>query len=76
MLEKIKDTLSEQFDIDRDSIGLDTNFKSLGADSIDLFELVMNIEEEYEVELPTEELSNIETVGDFVEFLKSKGIEE
>ncbi len=76
MLEKIRDTLSEQFEIERDSIDLNTNFKELGADSIDLFELVMNIEDEYEIELPTRELTNINTVGDFVEFLKSKGIEE
>ena len=76
MLEKIRDTLSEQFEIDRESIDLNTNFKELGADSIDLFELVMNIEEEYEIELPTRELTEIKTVGEFVEFLKSKGIEE
>lgn len=76
MLEKIRETLSEQFEVEKETIDLSTAFSDLGADSIDLFELVMNIEEEYSVEIPTDDLKNIKTVGDFVNYLKSRGIGE
>ncbi|MBR5046617.1 MAG: acyl carrier protein, partial [Eubacterium sp.] len=53
------------------------NFKEdLGADSLDLFELTMALEEEYDLEIPAEELEAIETVGDVIEFLRSKGIDD
>ena len=56
---------------------LDTSFKDdLGADSLDLFELVMALEEEYGLEIPAEELSDVETVGDIIEYLKNKGVED
>ena len=48
----------------------------LGADSLDLFELVMALEEEYGLEIPAEELSDVETVGDIIEYLKNKGVED
>ena len=48
----------------------------MGADSLDLFELVSNLEDEYEIEIPSEELEKITTVGAVVEFLKAKGVEE
>ena len=55
----------------------DTSFKDdLGADSLDLFELVMALEEEYGLEIPAEELSDVETVGDIIEYLKNKGVED
>ena len=47
----------------------------MGADSLDLFELVMAFEEEYGIEIPSEELENIATVGDVVEFIKNSGVE-
>ncbi len=54
----------------------DSSFKDdLGADSLDLFELVMAFEEEYGVEIPSEDLEKITTVGDIVEYMKSKGVE-
>lgn len=54
----------------------DTSFKDdLGADSLDLFELVMALEEEYNLEIPTDELTDMETIGDVMEYLKGKGIE-
>ena len=54
-----------------------TSFKDdLGADSLDLFELVMALEEEYGLEIPAEELSDVETVGDIIEYLKNKGVED
>lgn len=77
MLEKMKQIIAEQLNCDEDTIGMDTSFKDdLGADSLDLFELVMALEEEYGIEIPAEELTEIETVGDVIEFLKNKGVED
>ena len=76
MLEKIKEILVEQLNCDADSINEDTSFKDdLGADSLDLFELVMAFEEEYNIEIPSEDLEQITTVGDIMEYMKSKGVE-
>ena len=77
MLENMKEIIAEQLNCDADSITLETNFKDdLGADSLDLFELVMALEEEYGLEIPAEELSDVETVGDIIEYLKNKGVED
>lgn len=77
MFEKMKDIIAEQLNCDADSIGMETSFKDdLGADSLDLFELVMALEEEYGIEIPAEELTDIETVGDVVDYLKKLGVEE
>ena len=72
MLENMKEIIAEQLNCDADSITLETNFKDdLGADSLDLFELVMALEEEYDVEIPTEDLESIATVGDVVKYIES-----
>ena len=77
MLEKMKEIIAEQLGVEEDEISLETSFKEdLGADSLDLFELTMALEEEYDIEIPAEELGEIETVYDVVEYLKSKGVEE
>ena len=77
MLEKIKEMVAEQLNVDAADITEETAFKEdLGADSLDLFELVSNLEDEYEIEIPSEELEKITTVGAVVEFLKAKGVEE
>lgn len=77
MLEKMKEIIAEQLGVEEDEITLDTSFKEdLGADSLDLFELTMALEEEYDIEIPAEDLEEIETVNDVVEYLKSKGVEE
>ena len=77
MLEKMREIIAEQLNFDGETIGLDTSFKDdLGADSLDLFELVMALEEEYGLEIPAEELSDVETVGDIIEYLKNKGVED
>ncbi len=53
----------------------DTSFKDdLGADSLDLFELVMALEDEYSVEIPAEELTDLTTVGSVIDYLKNKGV--
>ena len=77
MFDKMKDIIADQLNCDADSIGMETSFKDdLGADSLDLFELVMALEEEYGIEIPAEELTDIETVGDVVDYLKKLGVEE
>ena len=77
MLEKMREIIAEQLNCDGETIGLVTSFKDdLGADSLDLFELVMALEEEYGLEIPAEELSDVETVGDIIEYLKNKGVED
>ena len=77
MLEKMKEIIADQLGVEEDEITLDTSFKEdLGADSLDLFELTMALEEEYDIEIPAEELEEIETVNDVVEYLKAKGVEE
>ena len=77
MLEKMKEMLAEQLNCEASTITPETSFKDdLGADSLDLFELVMALEEEYGLEIPAEELSDVETVGDIIEYLKNKGVED
>ena len=77
MLEKVKEIIADQLSIATDEITEDSSFKDdLGADSLDLFEIVMAFEEEYNVELPSEDLEQISTVGDIIQYLKDKGIEE
>ena len=74
MLEKMQEMLSQQLNCDADTITPDTSFKDdLGADSLDLFELVMALEDEYNIEIPSEELTDLNTVGDVIEYMKSKG---
>ena len=76
MFDKIKAIMMEQLNIDENDITEDTSFKDdLGLDSLDLFELAMAMEEEFGIEIPQEELENIVTVGDAVEFIKENGIE-
>ena len=77
MLEKMREIIAEQLNCEEETIGMDTSFKDdLGADSLDLFELVMALEEEYGLEIPAEELTDIETVGDVIEYLRNKGVED
>ena len=77
MLEKMRQIIAEQLNCDEETIDMETSFKDdLGADSLDLFELVMALAEEYGLEIPAEELSDMETVGEVVEYLKGKGVED
>lgn len=76
MLEEMKEMIAEQLNCEEGSITETTSFKDdLGADSLDLFELVMALEEKYEVEIPSEELAELTTVGAVMEYLKNKGVE-
>ena len=76
MLEKVKEIIAKQLNLDVDEITESTSFKDdLGADSLDLFELVMRCEEEYGVEFPSDDLENMKTVGDVMRFIKEQGID-
>ena len=76
MLEKVKEVIIEKLNADGVEITESTNFKDdLNADSLDLFELVMALEDEFGIEIPSEELEKLVTVGDVLDYLKDKGIE-
>ena len=76
MLERISEIVIEQLNLEGVEITESSSFKEdLGADSLDLFELVMALEEEYGTEIPSEDLENLTTVGDVINYLKDKGIE-
>ena len=76
MLERVKEIIEEQLNVEVVEITEETRFKEdLEADSLDLFELVMAFEEEYGVEIPSEDLQKITTVGSVIEYMKSKGVE-
>ena len=74
--EKLKEIIADQLNVDADSITAESRFKEdLEADSLDLFELVMALEEEYGVEIPSEDLEKILTVQDVIDYMKNKGVE-
>ena len=76
MLEKMKEIIADQLSVDADSITEASSFKEdLGADSLDLFELVMALEDDHSVEIPSDDLQNLLTVGDVMNYLKEKGVE-
>ncbi|MEZ3427555.1 MAG: acyl carrier protein [Lachnospiraceae bacterium] len=76
MLEKVVAIIQEQLNLEGVDITESSSFKDdLGADSLDLFELVMALEEEFGTEIPSEDLEKIATVGDVIEYLKAKDIE-
>ena len=76
MFEKIQEIVAEQLNCDVENVTMETNFKDdLDADSLDLFELVMALEEEYNVEIPSEDLNELNTVEDVIKYLNAKGVE-
>ena len=72
ILEKVKVILAEQFDVDEDTITMETDIQEdLGADSLDVVDLLMSIEDEFECEIPDEEIENIRSVGELVSFIEA-----
>ena len=70
--EKLKNIIAEVLIVDADEITMDTTFvDDLGADSLDVFQIIMGIEEEFDIEIPSEEAEKIVTVGDAVEQIKN-----
>ena len=72
VLEKVKAILAEQFDVEEDKVTADTDFQEdLGADSLDVVDLLMSIEDEFGVEVPDDEIENIKTVGSLVSYIEA-----
>ena len=70
--EKIKKIISEVLNVDAEEITMDTTFvDDLGADSLDIFQIIMGLEEEFDIEIANEEAEKIITVGDAVEQIKN-----
>ena len=70
-LEKLQKIIAEVLNVDTEEVTMDTTFvDDLGADSLDVFQIMMGIEEEFDVEIPTEEVEQIVSVGDAVEQIK------
>ena len=77
MLEKMKEIIADQLGVSEDEVTLEASFKEdLDADSLDLFELVMALGEDYDVEIPSDDLAELNTVGDVINYLKDKGVED
>lgn len=75
MLEKMKELIADQLGVEQNDVTENSSFKDdLGADSLDLFELVMALEDEYSVEIPSEDLEKLLTVGDVIKYLNDKGV--
>ncbi len=72
VFEKVREILADQLDLDEGSITMDSFIvEDLGADSLDVVDIVMRLEEEFDIEVPDEEIENMKTVGDIVHFLES-----
>ena len=70
--EKLKKVIAEVLNVDPEEITMDTTFMDdLGADSLDVFQIIMGIEEEFDIEIPNEIAEKIVTVGDAVEAIKN-----
>lgn len=70
--DKIKAILADQLDVDADTLTLDTDMaRDLNADSLDVVEVLMAIEDEFGVEIPDEEIENIKTIGNLVEYIEN-----
>ena len=72
VLEKVKAILAEQVDVEEDKVTADTDLQEdLGADSLDVVDLLMSIEDEFGVEVPDDEIENIKTVGSLVSYIEA-----
>ena len=72
MFEKIRDIIADKLSINEDEITMDSAFlEDLNADSLDIVELIMALEDELDMEIPDEDAENFVTVGDVVKFVKS-----
>ena len=73
VFEKVAKILAEQLDVDVDEIKLTTDMvDDLGADSLDIVDLVMTMEDEFDIEIPDEDVEGVRTVGDLVKYLEDK----
>ncbi len=73
VFEKVKSILSEQFDVEEDNITMETSIvNDLGADSLDVVDLLMNIDDEFGVEVPDEDVEKVKTVEDLVNYIEAR----
>lgn len=70
VFDKIRDIMIEQLSIEGSELGKDTSFEELGVDSLDIVEITMALEEEFEIEITVDE--DMRTVGDLVDYIESK----
>ncbi len=70
--DKVKTIIADQLEVDGDKLSAETTFEDIDADSLDIVELVMALEEEFDLEISDQEIENINTVGDVVKYIESK----
>jgi acyl carrier protein len=70
IFDKVKSIVAEQLGVDQEEIEMKTSFEDLNADSLDIVELIMALEEEFDLEIPDEDMENIQSVGQVVEYIK------
>ncbi|MHB1651068.1 MAG: acyl carrier protein [Desulfitobacteriaceae bacterium] len=70
IFEKVKSIVVDQLGVDEGDVTLETSFEALNADSLDIVELIMALEEEFDLDIPDEEAEKIRTVGDAVSYIK------
>ena len=73
VLEKVKMILAEQLEVEEDSITTETDIQDdLGADSLDVVDMVMSLEDEFEIEVPDEDIESLRTVGALVSYIEAR----
>lgn len=73
VFEKVRGIIVEQLDVEEDAVAMESSITDdLGADSLDVVDLVMSLEEEFDIEVPDDEVENIKTVGDIVKFIEER----
>jgi len=70
--EKIRAIIVDQLGVDESEVTLESTFDELGVDSLGIFEIIMALEEEFEIEIPNEDAENMKTIGDAVNYVDSK----
>ncbi len=73
VFEKVRDILCDQLDIEEEKVTMESIIiDDLGADSLDVVDLIMSLEEEFDVEIPDDEVESVKAVGDIVKFIEAK----
>ena len=73
IFEKVKSIIVDQLDVDEEKVTMNANIQDdLGADSLDIVDLVMSFEDEFDLEIPDDQVENIKTVGDVVKYIEDK----
>ena len=73
IFEKVKNIIVDQLDVDEEKVTMNANIQDdLGADSLDIVDLVMSFEDEFDLEIPDDQVETIKTVGDVVKFIEEK----